>query len=134
MFGLGTVLQAEIAATAPAADALRVRLLVRLARSPRWLAGAVVTLVGWALQVAALLLAPGTVVQPGVACRVVAVLVLAWAMTAVSGSAAARRPRRAPSPPASAWSPRSRRPEPQATPRPGRSRPSSRCSPSPAPC
>ena len=72
MFGLGTVLQAEIAATAPAADALRVRLLVRLARSPRWLAGAVVTLVGWALQVAALLLAPVTVVQPALAFTVVA--------------------------------------------------------------
>jgi len=81
MFGLGTVLQAEVAATAPAADALRVRLLVRLARSPRWLAGAVVTLVGWALQVAALLLAPVTVVQPALAFTVVAVLVLAWAMT-----------------------------------------------------
>jgi hypothetical protein len=81
MFGLGTVLQAEVAATAPAADALRVRLLVRLARSPRWLVGAVVTLVGWALQVAALLLAPVTVVQPALAFTVVAVLVLAWGMT-----------------------------------------------------
>jgi drug/metabolite transporter (DMT)-like permease len=81
MFGLGTVLQAEVAAAAPAADALRVRLLVRLARSPRWLVGAFVTLVGWGLQVAALLLAPVTVVQPALAFTVVAVLVLAWAMT-----------------------------------------------------
>src|SRR5256885_1009014 len=48
MFGLGTVLQAEVAATAPAADALRVRLLVRLARSQRWLVGAVATRVGGA--------------------------------------------------------------------------------------
>jgi hypothetical protein len=81
MFGLGIVLQAEVAAAAPAADALRVRLLVRLARSPRWLAGAVVTLIGWSLQVVALLLAPVTVVQPALAFTVVAVLVLAWAMT-----------------------------------------------------
>ena len=81
MFGLGIVLQAEVAAAAPAAAALRVRLLVRLARSPRWLAGAVVTLIGWSLQVAALLLAPVTVVQPALAFTVVAVLVLAWAMT-----------------------------------------------------
>src|SRR6185437_12610176 len=81
MFGLGTVLQAEVAAAAPAADALRVRLLVRLARSPRWLVGAVATLVGWSLQVAALLLAPVTVVQPALAFTVVAVVVLAWAMT-----------------------------------------------------
>jgi len=81
MFGLGTVLQAEVAAAAPAADALRVRLLVRLARSPRWLVGAVATLIGWSLQVAALLLAPVTVVQPALAFTVVAVVVLAWAMT-----------------------------------------------------
>ena len=81
MFGLGIVLQAEVAAAAPAAAALRVRLLVQLARSPRWLAGAVVTLIGWSLQVAALLLAPVTVVQPALAFTVVAVLVLAWAMT-----------------------------------------------------
>jgi len=81
MFGLGTVLQAEVAAAAPAADALRVRLLVRLARSPRWLVGAFVTLVGWSFQVAALLLAPVTVVQPALAFTVVAVVVLAWAMT-----------------------------------------------------
>src|SRR6185437_11680752 len=81
MFGLGTVLQAEVAARAPAADALRVRLLVRLARSPRWLLGAVATLIGWSLQVGALLLAPVTVVQPALAFTVVAVVVLAWAMT-----------------------------------------------------
>ncbi len=81
MFGLGIVLQAEVAAAAPAADALRVRLLVRLAHSPRWIAGAVVTLAGWGLQVAALLLAPVTVVQPALAFTVVAVLVLAWLMT-----------------------------------------------------
>jgi drug/metabolite transporter (DMT)-like permease len=80
MFALGIVLQAEVAAVAPAADALRMRLLVRLARSPRWLAGAVATLAGWTLQVAALVLAPVTVVQPAHAFTVVAVLVLAWAM------------------------------------------------------
>jgi len=80
MFALGIVLQAEVAAVAPAADALRMRLLVRLARSPRWLAGAVATLAGWSLQVAALVLAPVTVVQPAHAFTVVAVLVLAWAM------------------------------------------------------
>jgi len=80
MFALGIVLQAEVATVAPAADALRMRLLVRLARSPRWLAGAVATLAGWSLQVAALVLAPVTVVQPAHAFTVVAVLVLAWAM------------------------------------------------------
>ena len=81
MFALGIVLQAEVAAAAPATDALRVRLLVRLARSPRWLAGALATGVGWSLQVAALTLAPVTVVQPAHAFTVVAVLVLSWAMT-----------------------------------------------------
>jgi hypothetical protein len=77
MFGLGIVLQADAARAAPARDVLRVRLLPRLMRSPRWLAGSVVVVAGWGLQVAALWLAPVTLVQPALAFTVVVVLVLA---------------------------------------------------------
>ena len=77
MFGLGIVIQAGAARTTPAADVLRVRLLVRLLRSPRFLAGGIAIFAGWALQVGALLFAPLTVVQPALAATVVVVLVLA---------------------------------------------------------
>jgi hypothetical protein len=77
MFGLGIVIQARAARGAPAADVLRVRLLVWLLRSPRFLAGGAAILAGWGLQVVALLFAPLTVVQPALAASVVVVLVLA---------------------------------------------------------
>lgn len=77
MFALGIVLQAGAAREAPAGDDLRVRLLVRLMRSSRWLAGAGVVVAGWCLQAAALLLAPLTVVQPALAFTVVVVVLLA---------------------------------------------------------
>jgi hypothetical protein len=77
LFGLGIVLQAGAARAAPAGDTLRVRLLVRLMQSPRWLAGAALTVAGWGLQAAALLLAPVTLVQPALAFTVVVVLALA---------------------------------------------------------
>jgi drug/metabolite transporter (DMT)-like permease len=77
MFGLGIVIQAHAARAAPASDVLRVRLLARLLRSQRFLAGVAAILAGWLLQVIALLLAPLTVVQPALAATVVVVLVLA---------------------------------------------------------
>jgi hypothetical protein len=77
MFGLGIVLQAQVARKAPREDVLRVRLLARLMRSPRWLAGSGVVVAGWALQLVALWLAPVTLVQPALAFTVVVVLALA---------------------------------------------------------
>jgi drug/metabolite transporter (DMT)-like permease len=77
LYGLGIVIQAGAARSAPASDVLRVRLLTRLLRSGRFLAGAVAIVAGWALQVVALLYAPLTVVQPALAATVVVVLLLA---------------------------------------------------------
>jgi drug/metabolite transporter (DMT)-like permease len=73
----GYVLQALDARTAPAGDALRASLLVRLAARRRWLAGTALSLVGALLQIVALALAPVTLVQPVLALGLVALLLLA---------------------------------------------------------
>src|SRR5690348_14378236 len=52
------------------------RLLRRLAARPRWLAATALAIAGWPLQVAALALAPLTVVQPTLALGLVLLLVL----------------------------------------------------------
>jgi drug/metabolite transporter (DMT)-like permease len=72
----GYALQALEARLAPPAHLLHASLLVGLARRPRWVAGIVLALVGWALQVLALRLAPVTLVQPALACGLVLLLVL----------------------------------------------------------
>ena len=76
MYNLGVALQALEARATPAAQGLRVSLIGRLARRPRWLAGTALGLAGWPLQAAALLLAPLTVVQPALAFGLVLLLVL----------------------------------------------------------
>src|SRR6266516_2981686 len=63
-FDGGYVLQAYEARRAPPERALRPSLLAHLARRPLWLAAGALLVVGWPLQVAALRLAPLTVVQP----------------------------------------------------------------------
>jgi drug/metabolite transporter (DMT)-like permease len=73
----GYVLQVLEARDAPAEDALRASLLVRLATRRRWLLGTALSLAGAALQIAALALAPVTLVQPLLALGLVALLVLA---------------------------------------------------------
>jgi drug/metabolite transporter (DMT)-like permease len=73
----GYVLQALEAREAPAHEAMRPSLLRRLAGRPRWLGGTALALVGAALQVWALTLAPVTVVQPVLALGLVALLALA---------------------------------------------------------
>jgi drug/metabolite transporter (DMT)-like permease len=73
----GYVLQALEARQAPANEALRPSLIRRLAGRPRWLGGTALGLVGAALQVWALTLAPVTVVQPVLALGLVALLGLA---------------------------------------------------------
>jgi drug/metabolite transporter (DMT)-like permease len=64
LYNVGVALQAIEARRAPASEGLRLGLLARLVRRPWWLAGLVLGIVGWPLQVAALLAAPLTVVQP----------------------------------------------------------------------
>src|SRR4051812_22526368 len=52
------------------------RLLLRLVRRPRWLAATALAALGWPLQIAALSLAPLTVVQPTLACGLIVLLIL----------------------------------------------------------
>jgi drug/metabolite transporter (DMT)-like permease len=56
--------------------ALRVSLIGRLVRNPRWLIATLIGLLGWPLEIAALLMAPLTVVQPCLASGLVLLLVL----------------------------------------------------------
>jgi drug/metabolite transporter (DMT)-like permease len=56
--------------------ALRASLIGRLVRNPRWLLATLIGLLGWPLEIAALLMAPLTVVQPCLASGLVLLLVL----------------------------------------------------------
>lgn len=87
LFSLGFVLQAVEARKLPGEDALSLALLIRLVRRPRWVIGVVLTLVGFALHVAALRLAPLAVVQPALTGGLVVLL--------VAGSRATHQPVRA---------------------------------------
>src|ERR1700760_4793071 len=57
-----------------AEHALRVSLIGRLVKNPRWLLATGIGLLGWPLEIGALLLAPLTVVQPCLACGLVLLL------------------------------------------------------------
>jgi hypothetical protein len=76
LFDLGVALQALEARTTAHVHALRPSLLARLARSRRWLAGTLLAGSGWPFHVAALVLAPLTVVQPALAVGLLLLLVL----------------------------------------------------------
>src|ERR1700753_3731425 len=56
--------------------ALRASLIGRLVRNPRWLVATLIGLLGWPLEIVALLLAPLTVVQPCLASGLVLLLFL----------------------------------------------------------
>jgi multidrug transporter EmrE-like cation transporter len=63
-YNMGVVLQAvEVRRTRPATS-LSPRVFGRLARTPRWVTGATLNLVGWALQAWSLTMLPLSVVQP----------------------------------------------------------------------
>ncbi len=64
---LGVVLTALEARRQPAAQSLRLDLLVSLVKRPLWRLAAVLDLAGWALKTAALLVAPLTIVAPAMA-------------------------------------------------------------------
>ncbi len=77
MYNLGIALQAMEARASPPEHGMRLSLVAGLLRRPRWLAGTLLTILGWPLQTAALLLAPLAVVQPALAFGLVLLLVIA---------------------------------------------------------
>jgi hypothetical protein len=67
LYSLGIALQAMDAKEAPGEDHLRPALVIGLFQRTRWLLGTGLSMLGWPLQVLALLLAPLVVVQPTLA-------------------------------------------------------------------
>src|ERR1039458_8033086 len=80
LYSLGIAIQALDAREAPQEDHLRVALVWGLLRRMRWLAGTGLSLLGWPLQVLALLLAPLVVVQPALATGLLVLMLLAERM------------------------------------------------------
>jgi drug/metabolite transporter (DMT)-like permease len=76
LYSLGIALQAVDAREAPHEEHLRPSLARRLVRRPRWLLGTGLSILGWPLQVLALLLAPLVVVQPALAAGLLVLLYL----------------------------------------------------------
>ncbi len=88
LYNTSIALQALRARQVPVEHALRVSLLGRLLRDRRWLGATLLGLAGWPLEIAALLLAPLTVVQP---CLASGLLVLLWLGVTRLGEAPGRR-------------------------------------------
>ena len=80
LYSLGIALQAVDAKEAPREEYLRLALVRYLLRRTRWLAGTALSILGWPLQVVALLLAPLVVVQPALATGLLVLLFLAQRM------------------------------------------------------
>ncbi len=76
LYNTSIALQALEAREVGQEHALRVSLIGRLVRNPRWLVATLIGLLGWPLEIAALLMAPLTVVQPCLASGLVLLLVL----------------------------------------------------------
>lgn len=76
LYGTAVGLQALEAREAPGDDHLRLSLLRRLVTRPRWIAGTLLALLGWAAQVGALLLIPLTLVEPVLATSLIVLLVI----------------------------------------------------------
>ncbi|MCX4510665.1 DMT family transporter [Streptomyces sp. NBC_01619] len=78
-FGVASVLQQQAASEAPAWESLRLRLVLDLARRPKWLAGMGLTIASYALLGLALAYGPLVLVQPLAATDLVFALpLLAW--------------------------------------------------------
>ena len=75
LYNTSIALQALEAREVGGEHAMRASLIGRLVRNPRWLAATALGLAGWPLEIAALLLAPLTVVQP---CLASGLLLLLW--------------------------------------------------------
>jgi hypothetical protein len=80
LYSLGIALQAMDAKQAPHGEHLRLALAWRLLRRGRWLLGTGLSILGWPLQLLALLLAPLVVVQPALAAGLLVLLFLAQRM------------------------------------------------------
>jgi drug/metabolite transporter (DMT)-like permease len=76
LYNTSIALQALEAREVGHEHALRASLIRRLIRNPRWLIATLIGLLGWPLEIAALLLAPLTVVQPCLASGLVLLLFL----------------------------------------------------------
>jgi hypothetical protein len=79
-YSLGIALQATAAKEAPREDHLRLALARNLLGRARWLVGTGLSIMGWPLQVVALLLAPLVVVQPTLAAGLLVLMFLAQRM------------------------------------------------------
>jgi hypothetical protein len=80
LYSLGIALQAMDAKEAPHEEHLRLALAWGLLRRARWLLGTGLSILGWPLQVVALLLAPLVVVQPALAAGLLVLMFLAQRM------------------------------------------------------
>lgn len=88
LYNTSIALQAMEAREVPGEYSLRVSLIGRLVRNRKWLGATVLGLVGWPLEIVALLLAPLTVVQP---CLASGLVVLLWLGVTRLGERPARR-------------------------------------------
>src|SRR6266702_3806053 len=80
LYSLGIALQAMDAREAPHEEHLRLALARGLVRRARWLLGTGLSILGFPLQVVALLLAPLVVVQPALAAGLLVLLMLGQRM------------------------------------------------------
>jgi hypothetical protein len=80
LYSLGIALQAMDAKQAPQQEHLRLALVWGLVRRARWLLGTGLSILGWPLQIVALLLAPLVVVQPALAAGLLVLMFLAQRM------------------------------------------------------
>jgi hypothetical protein len=80
LYSLGIALQAMEAKEAPQEEHLRLALAKNLIRRTRWLLGTGLSILGWPLQVTALLLAPLVLVQPALATGLLVLMFLAQRM------------------------------------------------------
>jgi hypothetical protein len=80
LYSLGIALQAMDARESPHEEHLRLALVLGLVRRAHWLTGTALSILGWPLQVLALLLAPLVVVQPALAAGLLVLLFLSERM------------------------------------------------------
>jgi drug/metabolite transporter (DMT)-like permease len=88
LYNTSIALQALEVRDVPHEHSLRVSLIGKLIRNPKWLGATALGLVGWPLEIVALLLAPLTVVQP---CLVSGLIVLLWLGATRLGETPGRR-------------------------------------------
>jgi hypothetical protein len=88
LYNTSIALQALEVRDVPHEHSLRVSLIGKLIRNPKWLGATALGLIGWPLEIVALLLAPLTVVQP---CLVSGLVVLLWLGATKLGETPGRR-------------------------------------------